>query len=240
MATAKRPPMLGSKIARRTLEGRNRIEFFRLFDVLDTVERQYNALETLYHTDDPNRTKEGRAARYGEQYRKAHDLLGKLSVEVATSLENLERKLLSDAEHQAGLNKPMTEGAQQEIRAALRAMPQSKRDATLRDAALNGDVGILKAVRESPTEFLYGGTTEPIESLVQQHIERAVPELRDELQAIEHAYSHLKLSVDGFVREADKMRDPVAEQRAQEQAEQIRQAEAALAAGDAGGGDDAA
>ena len=228
MATAKRPPLMGSKVARRTLEGRNRIEFFRVFEAMDTAERQYNALETLYNTEDPNRTKDARAARYGEQFRKAHALVGKLSADAATGLDKLERELLADAEHRAGLNKPMTEAAMQEIRSALRAMPAKERDATLRQAALTGDVGILKAVREAPSSFLYGGTGEPVESLVQQHIERAVPELRDELEAIEHAFSHLKLSADGFMREAEKMRDPVAEQRAQAQAEQIRQAEAAL------------
>jgi|GEM_PF-5073660 len=237
MANAKRPPLMGSKIARRTLEGRQEREFHRLFELMDTIDRHYEALDTLHKTPNPNLTKEASAARYGEQYRKAHKMLGNMSVELSNDLASLESRLKSEAETKAGLNKPMTEAAQQEIRAALRSMPQKERDKTLREAALNGDVGILKSVREASTPFLYGGTSEPVESLIQQHMERAVPNLRSDLEAIEHANSHLKMSVDGFVRETEKMRDPILESSAEAQQESIRQAEAVLSQGVQSNGD---
>lgn len=148
----------------------------------------------------------------------------------ADSLDALERKVRYNAEAAAGLHEAMPEATLSEIRTALRGMSQNDRDQAVTEAFNAGDIPTVKAVLKSPSAMLAGTLKAPVKPMTDELISRAARELSSQLEAIEHAENFLNLSVDSFMKGAEKMRNPRLEAEAQQQIEATSEAEAALAA----------
>lgn len=205
-------------------------ELLGVMNAVDTMSGLYDGLTKLHATPDPNLTREARALKYKRRFEQASEAVRKKATSAAEQLDILERRIKSDAEVKAGLHSPQTEAAAQEIRSVLRSLDQKARDKMLRDAALSGDVAILQAVRNATTPALYGGTTEPVESLIDMHLQKVAPELAEQRAALDAATHALNLAVDSYMSTTNELRDPMGEHIAEKQEADTRSAEEQLLA----------
>ena len=184
----------------------------------------------LHANPDPQHTRQGWALKFAKTRAGALENAKRGAVRIAGELSDLERQLRSEAEIKAGLHKPLGASEAAEIRMALRAMSQKERDAAIVAAAEQGDVMLLRALRESPSRVLTGNIGVPLEEMIDMIVHRENPELQSDLDAISEAQTRLELGCAAFTAGTHKMRDLAAEDEAAAQAEAVRKAEAALAA----------
>lgn len=232
MATTLKPVLLSSKSLRNIMagNGRNAYAYIKTATAVDEISRLYDALSTLHRTPSPQMTKEGRAARYKQQYAKAIEASRRASLAACDALNEREREIIRDAEIKAGLHSHVPEVTQQEIRQALRELPQEQRDRAVREAAMRGDASVIAAVRNAASSLLTGHINVPVDELVKMLVAKHSPGLDDELQDISTSFDLLKGAVDSFVREADAWRDPHLEAMAEQQDAATKAADAAIAA----------
>lgn len=222
-----KPAFLNPKNARSSLSG---ADFHPVVSTIEKLSGLYDSLEKLQTVKDPDLTPEKRAMTYRDNWKKANESARNSLMRSADHLDALERNYREEAAHKAGLNKPLSESAAQEIRATLRAMPQKERDKVLRDAALNGDAMILKAVRDAASPWLVGEITVPVETLVDELVQNRVPELRQQLDALHEADNRLKMAGDAFMKETNAMREPHLEHIGDKAAQEALEAKRMFAA----------
>jgi hypothetical protein len=132
-------------------------------------------------------------------------------------------RLRNAAIERSGLNGNYPQG--EEVRSALRELSPQDRDKAVQEAVDSGDAWIVGSVVRYP-DLLTGKLSLSKAMLTDVFIERASPELHDELAAIDTAFEHLALAEDSFSREAERMRDIEAENRADADRKAIDEAEA--------------
>lgn len=230
--TKMKPIMLSSKNLRNMMSGngRNSYAYIKAATAIDEMSRLHDALDVLHRTPSPQLTKEGRAAKYRQQFDKALSASKASALAAVEALNEREREIIRDAEIKAGLHKHVPEVTQQEIRQALRELPQAERDRVVREAAMRGDASVIAAVRNAASPLLTGPITTPLPELVQILVATHSPGLDDELQDISTAVDLLQGAVNSFVREAEARRDPHLEAEAQRQDAATQAADAAIAA----------
>jgi len=229
--TKMKPIMLSSKNLRNMMtgNGRNSYAYIKTATAIDEMSRLHDALDTLHRTPSPQMTKEGRAAKYRQQFDKAMAASKAAALAAVDALNDRERELIRDAEIKAGLHTHVPEVTQQEIRQALRELPQAQRDQAVREAAMRGDASVIAAVRNAASPLLTGAVTVPVDELVKMLVAKHSPGLDDELQDISTAYDLLTGAVNSFAREAEARRDPYLETMAEEQEAATKAADAAIA-----------
>lgn len=236
-ATKMKSVMLSSKMLRQTMSEKGltgTYAFVRTVTAIDELNRLRDALEVLHSTPSPNMTKEGRALRYKQQFDKAAAAAERAAMAATEALNDHEAALIRDAEIRAGLHKHVDAATAAEIRSALRSMSQEDRDRAVREAALAGDSTIIQAIRGAPSALLIGAITVPMESLVEQLIQKTAPELGQQRQDIGEAFMYLSGAAGAFGKEANGMRDPQLESAAGAQEAATKAADAAIDAAAAG------
>ena len=124
----------------------------------------------------------------------------------------------------SGLDKPIGEAQAAEIRAVLRSMGDKERDKLLKEAALNGDALMLKAVRDAASPVLYGGTITPIETLINQLLHKTNPDLQAKLDALADADTRVRGAGDAYMKDVSELRDLQAESLAEKQQAELQEA----------------
>jgi len=230
--TKMKPIMLSSKNLRTMMtgNGRNSYAFIKAATAIDEMSRLHDALDTLHRTPSAQLTKEGRAAKYRQQFDRAMAASKAAALAAVDALNAHEAELIRDAEIKAGLHTHVLEVTQQEIRQALRELPQAQRDQAVREAAMRGDASVIAAVRNAASPLLTGLINVPIDELVQMLVAKHSPGLDDELQDVSTAVDLLQGAVNAFTREAEARRDPHLEAEAQRQDAATQAADAAIAA----------
>lgn len=229
-----KPALLSSKVARQQLAHRaQRHAYVRAFTAIDQLGGLHDALQRLHATPDPTLTKEARAMRYRKQFDTAMASSKSAAFAAVEALTQHEAEIKRDAEIKAGLHAAIPEAQLQEVRAALRALPESERDRVVREAARNCDVAVIRAIRDASTPLLTGKLSVPVEELVAVAVVAANPGIEEELSDIHTALQLVDGAVSSFVKEAEALRDPVLETRAAEQQKAIAEAEEAIKAGGA-------
>ena len=226
--TRLRPPTLSSTAAREALAHRSEVEFKSTIHAIEKIGSLYDAVTTLHSTPDPALTKEGRAQRYKERHEKALQLTRDLVDRVAHDLGNLTQEAVQRAEAKAGLSRHLPHAEAAELRTALRSLPEAERNGAIVDAAKRGDVDVLLAVKDA-SPLLTGKIGVPVQTLIREYVERAAPELPALIKDAESAATHFELALDSFMTNTRKLRDPILEARAEEQAKAVAQAEADIA-----------
>jgi hypothetical protein len=223
-----KPISFSSTPLRKALEHRNgQGQFVRAFTALDEIGKLYDSIDTLHKTPDPSLTKEGRAIRYKTHTEKAREKASRLANSTIEDLIELESSAIREAEEKAGLHRTLSDSEAREIREAIRALPPAERDTAIRDAAMNGDSAIIQAVRLSPTPLLVGGAAVP-ETLITAMIENANPELAQLREEIVTALDAVGYACQVLAEEINVRRDPILEERAEQQAQATKKAEDSL------------
>ncbi len=225
-ASASRRAMLSSRAARADL-GHHGERFEGLFKTIDRLGSLHDGLTEVRENADPLRTVESNALSYRKAYTAATAKARELIQRQVEYLAGYQANIEAAAYDKAGLNQVPAEAA--EIRGALRQMTRKQRDAEVLRAIDAGDGRVLASIAGVPA-ILTGEFTTPVEAMVTTHIESMVPELRDELDAIDSALNHASIAASAFKRAADEMRDPASERRAEEGAKAANEAEKMLKA----------
>lgn len=217
--------MLNSAIARNALK-EGVAEFDHAFRAIDKMGELVDSLEMLATTPDSRMTREARAERYATQREKAMTHAALVLNNARTDLANRRERLRNAAIEKSGLNGTYPQG--EEVRRALRELPQKERDAAINEAVDRGDAWIVASVARFP-DLLTGKTSLSKARLVDLFITGQSPELNEEMRAIEQAFEVLSFAEQSFTSEAERMSDPEAEERAAADAAAIAEAEAAFA-----------
>lgn len=228
MKAPQKSQLLSSTAAREALAGKSEQAFLSVINTIESLSGRYDALETLYTTPDPSRTLESHALQYRETHQKAAERAAAEVAAVLESLKALENRYIDEAEKKAGLHNQLPTHIAAELRAALRGMTQKERDKAITEAIKNGDVAVIQAVRESPNHLLTGKVSIPHDAIYGEFVRRADPEIESKIEDVNSARNHLNFAYEAFSRDANKMRDPLLEAKADQQKEQTDNAKKLL------------
>jgi hypothetical protein len=226
-------PMRGAVRATRQRFGDSTDAYIR--SVIHTVERLdgvYESLSQLAHTGDPTISLEGRALKIEKAITKADEQARQAIQRARADLDARLQSGYEKARASLGINEKMPHEEAREIRDHIKSLPNAKaRTDFIVSAFSNGDKAVMRAITQSPSPALLGDHSASIDSLVRQAIDAADPSLPNLRDDIRDAQQHLDLATDHFVNSTEKLRNRDAAQRAQNQIEAIKQAEAALEQG---------
>jgi hypothetical protein len=135
--------MLSSTAARRNF-GDHGERFNGLFHAIDQLGALYDGLEAVRVNQDPLRTPESNAIAYRQNFDAATAKARAVIEANLNSLVDLQGRVIQGAHQEAGLDVIPAEAA--EIRQALRALPQDKRDAEIGRAIERGDAAVIASV----------------------------------------------------------------------------------------------
>lgn len=228
-----RPATLSSTALQNAVGHRISHEFTHAIAAINQLSGLYDSLIVLHDTPDPSRTKEARALRYKQQHEAAIRKAKTLLEQVAGNMDTLARKARESAEQKAGLHEHMSDALAAELRGALRSLPEKDRNAAIMSAATHKEVGILKAVIESPSALLIGPVSVPLDQIITDYLDTADPSYRETRQDVESAQTHFEFALDTFITETKKLRDPALEEKAEIQQQAITRAETQLQEGEA-------
>lgn len=224
MKTTTRPAMLTASVARGNLP-EDIPEFRHAIAAIDRLGELYEGLSAIRATNDSRVTPEARAERYAQQHQAALAMKASILNNARHDLNSRRERLRNVAIERSGLNGTYPQG--EEVRRALRDLPPKERDKAINEAVDNGDAWIVGSVVRFP-DLLTGKLSLSKAQLTDLFITRASPELPGELNAIDTAFQHLSLAEQTFEREAERMRDIEAENRANEDRKAVEEAEAKL------------
>ena len=106
-------------------------------------------------------------------------------------------------------------------------MNQQERDEAVNRAIDAGETEVLGAIVNVPS-ILTGHLTTPVSKLIDFAVDKAAPEARENIQAIERGLDHLRLALEAFGKSAGEMRDKGLERSGTEGAEKAIAATAAF------------
>lgn len=195
---------------------------------ISDLSRSRDGLVKLHATKDPNKSAEGNALHYRKQFEAQTAKAREKLINAGATLDALERRIMGEAFAKSGLDKPIGEAQAAEIRAVLRSMGDKERDKLLKEAALNGDALMLKAVRDAASPVLYGGTITPIETLINQLLHKTNPDLQAKLDALADADTRVRGAGDAYMKDVSELRDLQAESLAEKQQAELQEAERML------------
>ena len=222
--------LLNSRSARRVLDHRSSsLEFGRIFRTIDQINDMYDSLTVLHSTADPALTRQSKALKYQQQHSKAMDAAKRAVTSAVSGLMDMEAQAIREAERAAGLEK-LGSAELQEIRTALRSMTIMQRDKAIKEAALNGDAGILQAIRTAPSPVLVGDHNVPLDQLMDNFLAQVNPDLPQLKSDIRTALDFLDQATTAFAKDTGAMREPELEEAAVRSAHDSAAAEAKLAA----------
>ena len=220
-----RPAMLSSAAARKALDHLNVEEFEYTFKTIDQLSEVWSSLSILRETADSRLTREARALAYRDQHRKAQEHAGTLLRVATERLEARRNTLRNDAFKRAGLLEQYPQA--EEVRKALRELSQAERDSAISEAIDRGDAWIIASIRNFPP-LLTGKLTMSREMIEDLFVDRAAPELREQMTEIDTALQSLDFAASSFNAATEEMRDIEAEDKANADAAKVAEAEAAF------------
>jgi hypothetical protein len=223
-----RHPSLSSKAARDALDHVSNPVFDGVFQTIDSLAALHDALAGVRANASPLQTPEANAIAYKKSFDSAQAQAKKLLEARMDSVMAYDAKVMADAHAKAGLN--MRPAQADAICQALRSMTQKERDAAVMDAITRGDRVVIAAIKHAPTPLLTGTFTVPLETTIEHFLHEHTPELFEEQENIETALSFLNLAAGAFRSETEKMRDLIAEDRAERGSAAAKKAEADLQA----------
>lgn len=224
-----RSALLNSETHRNALRpgADSRAEISQTLGAIDHMGTLYDTLRAVNEAVNPHETVEARCMRYEKQYLAAVKKARDVGLAAASKLDFYAKTLETEALEEAGLTAQSANA--QEIRAALRTMPQKDRDKAILDAFGRKDTEVLSAIYRQ-NAVTWGGTKAPVEEHFKAYIREAAPDAMEKMEAVSKATEGLNLATDTFLRAADKWRDPLTAARGFQQAEEFEAADAALKA----------
>lgn len=224
-----RPALLDSAITLENLAPRHReaTEIRTILRAIDKLGGLYDAVRSVNEAVNPNETREARAMRYEEQYRKAVRHAKELTADALERLDSWEKTAEVAALHQAGLTTAPDNAA--EIRAALRGMDKGEREKAIETAFESRDPDILSSIYQQ-NPILWGGVDGPLDQQFALYVDQAAPEAKDARETGKYALDGLRMATDAFAEAATKWRDPEGAALGYQQQEQYDEANAALQA----------
>jgi demethoxyubiquinone hydroxylase (CLK1/Coq7/Cat5 family) len=87
---------------------------------------------------------------------------------------------------------------------------------------------VIAAIKHSPSPLLTGTFTVPVETTIEHFLNEHTPEMSEELENIDTALTFLNNAASAFRTTTEKMRDLLAEERAEAGSAAAKQAEAVL------------
>ncbi len=219
-----RPALLSGSIARENLRDPKAIESFGLYSTLDRLTGIWSGLDAVRNAGDPLLTPQARALSYKAAFEKAAAVAVNEVRSTANRLLDAKSALLHDARGRAGLL--VDYGNATELRAVLRAMSQSQRDAAILHAMKVGDAALMTSLQSH--ELLVGITSRPIAAITADFIAERAPEELAKVADLDTAAEHLELAYGQFSKSIESMRDLKMEHEGDGEAKAAREAEAKL------------
>lgn len=221
-----RPATLSSGAARRALDHLGVQEFQLTFATIDRLSELWSSLATLRETPDSRQTPESRALAYREQHQRAAARADALLRQAGDALAARRERLRADALRRSGLAETYPQA--EEVRAVLRGLSQEERDRAVDEAIDAGQAWIIAAIRNYPP-LLTGRLTKSPQMIEDLFLARTSPDLSEQMEQIDTAAQSLAFAADGYRRATETMRDLPAEDRADDDAKAVSEAEVSFA-----------
>lgn len=199
-----------------------------LADFIDNLANQYNALNVLHTTADPEMTRTGHAVKVKSAVIRTIESSGKRAVKLFGRLADYESLIIHQAKERAGLLKPYPEAHLSELRSALRQMSTAERERAIKAAFDKNDVAVIRAINEASSPVLVGEHKLPMDEMLSTFLHRHNPNLAQELEESKALSARLEIVSDSFVSSVQSMRDIALEEEAEKNQRAAKEALAVL------------
>lgn len=176
------------------------------------------------NSPNPLDTKERQAADYLTKYTRATKEAQRTIENEREILDFAEAKLWGEAKQAAKFDPPAN---QSEIRQALLSMSLKERNKALQQSAEAGNGAVLAAIADQP-DWLWGGSTLPVNGLIDDLFESASPGYKAQVEQFNQARSSLDYANRTFTKAAEGLRDLSGEQAASDGQKRAAQADQLL------------
>lgn len=173
---------------------------------------------------DPAHSREKRASDYLKKHGSVTQSAARLIEKESAALDDYRIAIESSARLAAGWEKPMNST---EIRQALLRLDVKARDAAVKQIAREGRGEYLAALEGLP-EWLWGGTSSPLGTHIDNCLEAASPGYRESVESYEQARRTLEFAAKQFEGVAEELRDLQGEHDAKRAEERHLAAQAKL------------